>query len=126
MIEEIVEKYIALRDKKAIYEAEYDVKVAEIEAALTRIENYLQTKMQEQGLKSMPTAAGTPYLSSRVSVTIADWDSYKSFLAEQEDPYLFIEHRPNKTAVEEFKAANDDLPPGLNWRESVVVNVKRS
>jgi hypothetical protein len=126
MIEEIVEKYIALRDKKAVYKAEYDVKVAEIEAALTRIENFLLGKMQEQGLKSMPTAAGTPYLSSRVSVTIADWDAYKNFLESQEDPFLFVEHRPNKTAIEEYKAANDDLPPGLNWRESVAVNVKRS
>ena len=30
-----------------------------------------------------------------------------------------------KTAVEQFKAVNDDLPPGVNWAETQVVNFRR-
>lgn len=125
MIDQIVEKYIALRDAKAKHKAEYEVKVAEIEAALDRIEKHLLENMQAQGLKSLPTAAGTAYISHRTSASVADWDSVLHFIREN-DAWSMLEKRVSKTAVEEFKAANSDLPPGINWYESVVVNVKRS
>ena len=126
MIDQIVEKYITLRDLKAQYKAEYEAKTAEITAALDRIETHLLAKMQEQGVKSFPTAAGTAYLQHRSSASIGDWDSYKRFCAAQEDPFLFFDKRPNKTVLDEYRQANGELPPGINWRESVVVNVKRS
>lgn len=126
MMDELIAKYIQLRDKKAALRAEYDAKVGTVDAALTKIEGFLLTQMQEQGLKSMPTGAGTAYIQHRTSASIADWDSYKAFCLEQDDPFRFIEKRPNKTSLEEYRAANDDLPPGINWNESVVVNVKRS
>lgn len=125
MIDQIVEKYIALRDAKAKHKAEYEAKVAEIEVALDRIEKHLLEKMQEQGLKSLPTGAGTAYISHRTSATVADWDSVLQFVREH-DAWQMLEKRVSKTAIEEFRAANDDLPPGINWYESVVVNVKRS
>jgi hypothetical protein len=125
MIDQIVEKYITLRDKKAVFKAEYEAKVAEIEVALDRIESHLMTRMQEQGLKSLPTSAGTAYIQHRTSVTTADWASFLGFVREH-DAWNMLEKRPSKSAVEEFKEANNDLPPGINWTESVVVNVKRS
>jgi hypothetical protein len=76
MIDQIVEKYIALRDKKAQFKAEYEAKVAEIEAALDRIEKHLLEKMQEQGLKSLPTPMGTAYIQHRTSASVAEvWSS---------------------------------------------------
>jgi hypothetical protein len=126
MIEEIVAKYIAIRDEKTKRKAAYTADVAKLDAALDKIEAHLLTLMQAQGLKSLPTAAGTPYIQHRSSASIADWPSYKKFLMEQEDPFLFLEQRVNKTMLDEYRAANDDLPPGVNWNESVVVNVKRS
>lgn len=67
MLDEIITKYITLRDKKAEYKAEYDGKVAAIDNALARIEQHLMVKMQEQGLKSLPTTAGTAYIQHRTS-----------------------------------------------------------
>jgi uncharacterized protein YycO len=125
MIDQIVEKYIALRDQKAQFKAEYEAKVAEIEQALDRIERHLLEKMQEQGLKSMPTAAGTAYIQHRTAATVADWDSLLGFI-RQNEAWTMLEKRVSKSAVEEYKAANDEMPPGINWNESIVVNVKRS
>lgn len=125
MIEEIVQKYVALRDKKAEFKAEYEAKVAAIEEAMDRIEKHLLTQMQTQGLKSMPTAAGTAYIQTRTSATVADWDSFLNFVRET-DSWAMLKKDVSKSVVEEFKEANNDLPPGLNWREAVVVNVKRS
>jgi hypothetical protein len=125
VIDQIVERYIALRDAKAKHKADYEAKVAEIEVAMDRIEKHLLEKMQEQGLKSLPTGAGTAYIQHRTNASVADWDSVLHFIREH-DAWNMLEKRVSKAAVEEFKAANDDLPPGINWYESVVVNVKRS
>ena len=125
MIDEIVERYIKMRDKKAEYKAEYTAKVADIDAAMARIENHLLARMQEQGLKSMPTVAGTAYIQHRTSASVAEWNSFLQFVREN-DMWNLLEHRASLAALTEYKAANDDLPPGVNWNESLVVNVKRS
>lgn len=125
MIDEIVAKYILLRDKKAQFKAAYDVQVADLDAAMDRIEKHLLNKMQEQGLKSMPTTAGTAYIQHRTAASVQDWDSLLNYIKEN-SLWTMLEKRVSKTAVEEFKAANEDIPPGIKWSESIVVNVKRS
>lgn len=126
MIDALVTKYIAIRDAKAKRKAKYEAEVAELTAAMDKIENHLLTKMQSQGLKSLPTTAGTAYIQHRSSASVADWQAYVNFIKTQDDPFAFVERRPNKTTLDEFRTANDDLPPGINWNESIVVNVKRS
>ena len=125
MIDEIIDRYIALRDKKAIFKAEFEAKTAQIDEALDRIERHLLGKMQEQGLKSMPTPAGTAYIQHRTSATVADWEPLLGFIKEH-NLWSLLNKAVSKTAVEEYKTAHNDLPPGINWRESIVVNVKRS
>ena len=41
------------------------------------------------------------------------------------DAWEILERRVNKTAVEQFKSVNDDLPPGINWSETQVINFRR-
>ena len=77
----IVEKYLALRDRKAELKAAYDASVKDIEAAMERVENYLLRIMQEQGLESVRTPFGTPYISRRTSATVADWESFRDFIS---------------------------------------------
>jgi hypothetical protein len=124
-IDEIVARYIQLRDRKKVLKDAYEASVAEIDSGMDRIERALMVKMQEQGLKSMPTSAGTAYLQTRTSATVADWDTTLGYIQANE-LWTLLEKRVNKTAVEEFRAANDDLPPGINWREELVCNIRRS
>jgi hypothetical protein len=37
-----------------------------------------------------------------------------------------LERRASKSAVEQYRDTNDELPPGLNWREEITVNIRRS
>ncbi len=122
---DLVGRYRALRDRKAQYKAEYDAKVADVERAMDLIETMLQKMMQDMGVKSLRTDNGTPYFTTQTSATVADWDAYLAWVREN-DAWEFLEKRVNKTSVEQFKAANDDLPPGVNWSERVKVNVKAS
>lgn len=121
----LVERYIALRDKKAEMKAAYDASVKDIDTALERIENHFLHHMQELGMESFRTPFGTPYISVRTSASVADWESVLGFIKSHGE-WQMLERRVNKTVVEAWRKEHNDLPPGLNWREERVVNVKRS
>jgi hypothetical protein len=57
---------------------------------------------------------------------VADRDAFLHGFVIPNEAWEFLENRVSKSAVEQFKEANNDLPPGLNWREERVVNIRRS
>lgn len=123
-VNEIVDRYIALRDRKSVIKKEYEDKVANIDKILEKAEAVMLKRFEEMGIESIKTSAGTVYKSTRTSATVGDWDAFLAHVRTHE-AWEMLEHRAAKKAVEEFKAANDDLPPGINWRAEVVVNVRR-
>ncbi len=123
-IEDVVSKYIALRDKKAELDAAHKEKVASIDDALNRVEVYLLSRMQSMGVESVRTAAGTAYTSLKVSVSTADKDALIGF-AKDNDLWSSLDIKPNKTFVQQYRKEHDDLPPGVNLREERVVNIRR-
>lgn len=123
-LDEVVKNYIALRDKKAAIKADYDAKAAKIDDVLDKVEAKILEYFEQSGLESIRTDTGTAYKSTRNSATVADWDSVLAHILETEN-YQLLEHRVSKKAVEEYRMANEDLPPGVNWRSEVTVNVRR-
>jgi hypothetical protein len=55
---------------------------------------------------------------------VADWDQTLNWI-KTEGAWHMLDRRVNKTAVEAYREANNDLPPGVNWRDEIVVNVRR-
>lgn len=125
-IDELVEKYIKIRDKLATLKAEYEAEVAKYKTVQEKIEASLLLKFNELGVDSMKTASGTAYVSVQSRASIADWDSFRQFLSTQEDPYIYVERRVSKAAVEQYKAVHADLPPGVSWSETRGINFRRS
>jgi hypothetical protein len=125
MIDEVINRYIQLRDRKAELKKEYEDKVEGVDAAIERLENYLLAHFKNTGQTSAGTQMGTAYLAPQTSATVADWDTTLEWI-KQHGAWHFLERKVNKTAVVEFRSANDDLPPGVNWREENVVRVRRS
>lgn len=124
-INTLVEKYIQLRDKKSEMKKEFETKIAVVDQAMEKVEGILLNHFEETGSESVKTEKGTAYRSTRTSATVADWDLFLGHVRNHE-AWEMLEHRANKKAVEEFKNAHQDLPPGLNWREEVTVNIRRS
>lgn len=124
-MDELVATYIKIRDKKSRLKAAYDADKAKYDKAQEAIEAELLRQFNEMGIDSIKTPEGTAYTSLSTSVSIADWDAYKAFIAEQDDPFMFIERRASKEAVEQFRAANDDVPPGVKWSATKSVNFRR-
>jgi len=124
-VSELVAKYIELRDKKAQYKAEYDKKVEALDAVLEQIEAKFLEVFQQTGIDSVKTDSGTAYQSIRTSASVADRDVFFGFVRDKQE-WTLLEARAAKTAVEQYKEAHGELPPGLNWREERVVNFRRS
>lgn len=124
-LSEVVTKYIELRDKKAELKAEYDNKVASIDEMLDKIEVKLLQVFEETGSKSFSTPNGTAYASVRTSASVADKEAFMEYVKNTEQ-WPLLEVRASKTAVEQHRDLHEDLPPGVNWREERVVNIRRS
>jgi hypothetical protein len=124
-LQDIIEKYIELRDKKAELAAAYKKKVAGLDSALDQLEVILLEKLNEIGMDSAKGATGTVYKSKRTSATVADWDYVLDHIQKNE-LWNMLEKRVSKQAVEQYVEEHGELPPGINWREEVVVNIRRS
>ena len=127
MIDQMIDKYIALRDKKAELEAAHKLAVAPVNDAMAKVEAYLLNEMSAQGTTAFTVkGVGTAYQATKTSVRLADWDSLRPFLEQQPDPYRFLDRKVNKTAVDEYVAEFRDLPPGVDYRSEISVNIRRA
>jgi len=124
-LSELVQKYIELRDKKSEYKKEYEAKTAKLDVVLEKIEASLLQTFDTAGMDSIKTEFGTAYTSNRSTASVADKDAFMNHVKTNGD-WQLMEIRCSKTGVEQFKAENDDLPPGISWRSERVVNIRRS
>lgn len=124
-VSDLVDKYIQIRDRKAQLKKEYEAKVAPLEEAHAKIEAKFLELFEKTGTDSLKTEFGTAYRSTRSSVTTADRDAFMTYIREN-DEWPLLEVRPAKAAVEVFKEEHGELPPGLNYREEMVVNIRRA
>jgi hypothetical protein len=123
-LDSVVEKYITLRDRKAELKKEFERNTESIDAGLAKCEMFFLAQMQKMGLESLPTRHGVPYKTTRTSATVADPEIFRQWvIANQAWPALDV--KANKTFVAAFKEEHQDLPPGINWREEITVNVRR-
>ena len=126
-LDELVANYIKLRDKKSQLKKQYDEKVAKVDAVMDKMEAIILKTFQDSGIDSARTDAGTAYISTRTSATVGSREEFLSWVLQDPDERsIFLENRVSKAAVEQFKAANDDLPPGVNFRSEVTVGVRRA
>ena len=126
-LDELVANYIKLRDKKSLLKKQYDEKVAKVDAVMDKMEAIILKTFQDSGIDSARTDAGTAYISTRTSATVGSRDEFLSWVLQDPDERsIFLENRVSKVAVEQYKAANDDLPPGVNFRSELVVGVRRA
>ena len=126
-LDELVANYIKLRDRKSQLKKQYDEKVAKVDAVMDKMEAIILKTFQDSGIDSARTDAGTAYISTRTSATVGSREELFQWIQEDFDERsIFLENRVSKVAVEQYKAANDDLPPGVNFRSEIVVGVRRA
>lgn len=122
---ELIGKYIQLRDKANDLKTRHKEELAPYNEAMMKLEEHFLKAMQAQELENLKTDGGTAYQSTQTSVTVADWDAFHAWVLDN-NAYHMLEKRANKIAVQEVLDDTGELPPGLNVKRSVKINVRRS
>lgn len=122
-VDELTKKYMRLREIKAQYDKEHKEKTAKVKDAMQKIENAFLMFFEETGQSSAKTEFGTPYVTLRESYSVADRDTFLSWVRENE-AWEMLESRVGKSAVEAYKEEHGDLPPGLNYSAERKINVR--
>ena len=124
-LSEAVSIYIKKRDKKAQMKAEFDASIAPLNEKMEKLEAKLLDVFNKTGMDSVKTEFGTAYTTTRVTASVADREIFMTHVKENDD-WALLEVRASKTAVEQYRDTNNDLPPGVSMREERVVNIRRS
>jgi len=120
-----VKKYLDLRDERDAIKQRHKEELAGITDQMKKIEFAIQKFFHKTGQKSAKTDAGTPYLQTRVTATVADPEQFFAFVRDT-DGFDFLENRANKTAVQAYMEEHDEPPPGVRVTTQQVVNINRS
>ena len=121
----LVKLFIALRDRRARRKADFQLDDVDDKEKQERIEIEFLKRFNERGIDNVSSrGVGTAYRSVRASAKVADWDSLLEFI-KKEGAWEMLERRVSKVAVEQFKAETNDLPPGVDWGETQVINFRR-
>ena len=121
----LLQTFIVLRDRRAERKAAYMSDDESDKGKQEKIEAEFLRRFNDRGIDNVSArGVGTAYRSTRVSTTVADWDAVLTHILENE-AFELLERRVNKTAVEQFKDAEGDIPPGVNWSETQVINFRR-
>jgi hypothetical protein len=122
---EVISQFIKLRERKAALKAEYEEKASKIQEHMDKIETALLKTFAAQGVDSLKTDAGTAFQSTRTSASVSDKELFLEFVRIKEE-WALLDIRASKSAVEQFVASNQELPPGVNWRSERVVTIRRA
>jgi hypothetical protein len=124
-VEQRVGEYIACRDKiKELNEAhEASIKpLVELQNMLT---GWLQSFLEQAGADSIKTQQGTCYSTTRYSASLADPESFMTFVKSTEN-FDLIDRKANATAVRAYVEEHGQLPPGVNLNAIKTVGVRRA
>lgn len=124
-VDELVDRYVRLRDKKTQLEAAHKKTLEPLNTAMDFLENMILQRLNEQGVESARTAAGTAYKHRVTSVTVADKQAFQNWLHET-GQWELADIRAAKTNVTEYRVTHDDVPPGLNYKEVMTVGIRRA
>jgi hypothetical protein len=122
---DVVQKYIQIRDRRAQRKEAFTQEDAKDKQLQETIEAKLMEVFIATGVDSCKTPAGTAYTSTKTSATVADKEVYLDFI-KQTGEWGLLDVRALKSSIEEYKDKNQALPPGINYREEVSINIRRA
>lgn len=122
---ELIAEYIRLRDAKKAWEEKLkEAMHLQYIGPMEAIEEALKSCLNELGVDSMKTAAGTAFRRTEVSVTVADQAAFSRHVIGQQ-AWDLIDFRANKTGVKAFVEEHGVQPPGVNYTPTSVVSVRK-
>lgn len=123
-IEQRTAQYVHLRDIIKEQDDAHKKKMEPMRKLLDDLNVWLHNELKTLGIDKVSSDAGTVYITSKKSASIADLEAFWNFVVANQ-AFDLIDKKANATAVEEFAKHNKQLPPGINFSQVNVVGVRR-
>lgn len=122
--DQMVEKFIALRDRVAAIKKKHTDELAPFNLAMGALEGWMINILNTNGAASLKAAAGTFYTTTRTSARVDEWSTVLDFIRTNE-AWELLEARVNKTALEAIIGDTNTSIPGVTVSRELVLNVRR-
>tara|TARA_R100001463_G_scaffold8431_6_gene25838 strand:+ start:843 stop:1247 length:405 start_codon:yes stop_codon:yes gene_type:complete len=123
-VDQVIEAYLKYRNKKEALEAQIKEQVKELKDKMAKLEAWIKTKADAEGVTSFKTAHGTAFVTTNDYANVADWDAVLAFIKEN-DAYDILEKRVSKNAVRGYIDQQKAVPSGVNYGTRIDVNVRK-
>ena len=120
----LVATYVKIRDARPELKAKYEDDDAKLKAQLDKIERVLLKMMDDLGITSLKTEAGTATKTQRTRYWAADWDAFKDFM-RQYDALDLVERRVHQGNFKEFMETHPDVVPPVNADSTFAITIRR-
>lgn len=125
-LELAVVEYIALRDQKSEVEAKHKAELAELNEQLERLDGFLLGSLQDLGVDSFKTGAGTVFTTQRMQAQIPDKGALTAYLRSNPDDIELLQTRISTTVLKDWMERHEGAtPPGVAARIERTVSVRR-
>lgn len=123
-IEKVIDAYLKLRVEKEIKDAKHREEIKLLKDKMTKLEGWIKTQADEQGVTSFRTEHGTAFLTTSDYANVADWDSVLRYIQKHE-AFDLLEKRVSKMAVRGYIDLKKSVPPGVNYGTAISVSVRK-
>lgn len=123
--EKAISKYIELRHEIESIEREAKLKTGDLRKNMALLEAWITSKADAEGLKTVPSFAGTGYWSTHYTCTVPAPAQFFDFVRDNQQ-WDLLEKRASKTAVKAFAEATGTPPPGVNFSSYRAFNVREN
>lgn len=122
----ITRAHLNIRDARAKLKQDYEASDRDLKDAQTKLENAMLGHLNQHGMESVRTEAGTFYRQEEIKPAAQDWEAFYAWIKEH-DAWDALERRIKKTFIAEFAEAHGGaLPPGVSVFREFVIRVRRS
>ena len=121
----ITKAHINIRDARNELRKQYEAEDAKLKEAQAKLEGVMLDHLNNHGMESVRTDAGTFYRQEEITPSASDWNALYDWIKDN-DAWDALERRIKKTFVKEYQEAhNGGLPPGISVFREYVVRVRR-
>ena len=121
---DVIRTYMKLREQKAAIEGEVKERISGLKAKMEKLEAWIKTQADAQGVTSFKSEFGTAFLTTTDYANVADWDAVLDFIRDNE-AYDMLEKRVSKIAVRGYIESTKAVPPGITYGTKLEVNIRK-
>lgn len=123
-IEARIAQYVKLRDLIKEMDDAHKNKMAAYREALEQLNGILLDHLNQVGVDTAKTGAGTVYKTEKKSAALADKEAFWTYVVAT-GAWDLLDYKANPVGVQAFIDEHNHLPPGVNWTKTYVVGVRR-